>query len=381
MQDLTVAPLADLGRSTTILPPCRYRRAPPVALDLAEMGPSWRTWLENILVQTEPEFRAVTHHVFRRAVVVGQGTVITANGRIVREAALEFVVPGNVPDGLERDAAGPGYHLKPARYQVVTVPSLLAKRPWAQNFAHFLVDAAALVTLADRIALPAGWQIVITRFDDPALRAVARDILAVLAPGIPVVEHPDSEMWRFDELHYVSPVHFPAVWKRPESLAMLRSAMVRRTAARPAGVRRLFISRGPAASRKLDNEDDIVAVCAARGFAVVRPHLLSIDEQASLFREAAFVVGVKGAGMANLVFATAGATALILTPGDLPEPMFWDISAHVGVRYAEMAGRCTTALAQGRNSFVIDPGRFTTMLDRLLEAAATQAPTPDQASC
>lgn len=367
MYDLTLAPLADLGHSTTVLPHCRYTRAAPVALDLADMGPSWRAWLENILGNLDPEFPAVTHHVFARPVVVGQGTIVTATGRIVREAALEFVAPGNVPDGLERDSAGDTYRLKPALYRVITVPSLLAKRPWAQNFAHFLVDAAALVTLADRIALPLGWQIVITRFDNPALRAVAYDVLGTLAPGIPVVEHPDAEIWRFDQLHYVSPVHFPAVRKRPEALAMLRSAVIRPNATRPAGVRRLFVSRGPAAMRRLDNETEIVAICVARGFEVVRPDLLAITEQASLFREAAFVVGVKGAGMANLIFGTTGATALVLTPSDLPEPMFWDIAAHAGLRYAEIAGPCTTtAMTQGSNAFVIDPTRFTTMLDGLL---------------
>ena len=366
MYNLTITPLGDLGQSTTVFPACRYTRPAPVALDLTDMEPPLREWLTGILDQLDPEFPTVTHHLFARAAVVGQGTVITGDGRIVRESALEFVAPGNVPDGLERDPSGPGYRLKPLPERVVTVPSLLAKRPWAQNFAHFLVDAAALVTLADRIALPSGWQIVITRFESPMLRTVALDTMSTLAPGVPIAEHPDAEIWRFEQLHYVSPVHFPAVRKRPEALAMLRSAMVRRNATRPAGTRRLFVSRGPAALRWLENEPEIFAICAERGFELVRPDQIPIAEQASMFREAAFVIGVKGAGMANLIFATTAATALVLTPADLPEPMFWDIAAHVGVRYAEIAGRCTTTLPQGRNSFIIDPLRFTTMLDSLL---------------
>ena len=362
--ELTPAPLAELGPSTPILAPVRYHRPPPVLLDLADMEATCRRHVDECFAQLAQDVPAVTHHVMAGATLVGQGTVVTADGRVVYEAAYEFLRPGNVPDGLER--FGEGFRLKPATEMAVERPSLLAKRPWAQNFGHFLVDAAALVTLADRLGLPSDAQIVITRFENPRLRATAHEVLAAMVPGVIVVEHPDTEVWRLRRLHYVSPIQSPPLSKRPEPLAMLRAALLRRHRGRLAGPRRIFVSRGFGRSRSLVNEDAIVAVCAARGFAVVQPGLDPIEEQAALFRRASLVVGVKGAALTNLMFATAGATALVLTPADFPDPFFWDLCAHAGVRYAEMAGPLTTDLPRGQNSFTIDPDRFAAVLDALI---------------
>jgi len=359
-----VAPLADLGPSTTVLLPVRYHRRPPVLLDLADMEAPYRQELDVAFAQLAEDAPAVTYHVLADATVVGQGTVVTADRRIVHEAAYEFLRPGNVPDGLER--AGDGFRLKPATEVVVERPSLLAKRPWAQNFGHFLIDAAALVTLADRLGLPSGWQIIITRFANARLRATAHEVMAVLAPGVTVVEHPDDEAWRVRRLHYLSPIQRPPITKRPEPLAMLRAALLRRYRDRPGGMRRIFVSRGPGIGRSLVNEDAIVALCMAHGFQVVHPGLDPIDEQAALFRQASLVVGVKGAALTNLLFGTAGATALVLTPSDFPDPFFWDLSAHAGMGYAEMAGRRTADLPRGQNSFTIDPDRFAALLDALI---------------
>ena len=308
---------------------------------------------------------AVTHHVFADATVAGQGTVVTADGRMVHESAQEFLGGGYAPDGF---AAVPGgkFRLNPTIHRAVSTPSLLAQRPWADNFGHFLVDAAALVTLADRLALPSGWQIVIAHFADPRTRAIAHEVLGVLARGVPVVEHGNAEVWRFEQLHYVSPVQVPSAMKRPETLAMLRAALLRGYGERAVANRRLFVSRGPDALRKLDNEHEVAAICRARGFEVVRPDLEPMGEQAALFRSAAFVVGVKGAALTNLMFGPAGSTALVLTPGDFPDPFFWDVCAQTGIRYAEMAGVRTTNLPRGHNSFRIDPARFASLLDRLL---------------
>ncbi len=361
---MMATPLADLGPSTTVLMPVRYHRRPPVLLDLADMEATCREQMNLAFAQLAEDAPAVTHHVMADATIVGQGTVVTADHRIVYEAAYEFLRPGNVPDGFER--VGNGFRLKPAIEVSVERPSLLAKRPWAQNFGHFLVDAAALVTLADRLGLPSGWQIIITKFTDPRLRATAHEIMAVLAPGVAVAEHPDDEAWRVHELHYLSPIQRPPITKRPEPLAMLRAALLRRHRGRPGGRRPIFVSRGSGTGRSLVNEHAIVALCAARGFEIVQPGLDPIDEQAALFRQASFVVGVKGAALTNLLFGTAGATALVLTPADFPDPFFWDLCAHTGLRYAEMAGPLTTDLPRGQNSFGIDPVRFERHLDALL---------------
>ena len=129
--------------------------------------------------------------------------------------------------------------------------------------------------------------------------------------------------------------------------------------------RRLFISRGGHPARRLENEAELIAHARRHGYEVVEPQHLDLAGQARLFHGAASVVGVKGAALANLLFCPAGAACLVLSPGDFPDPFFWDLASHAGVTYAELFGRLTGRdRPQSHNGFTIDPVRFADMLPR-----------------
>lgn len=76
----------------------------------------------------------------------------------------------------------------------------------------------------------------------------------------------------------------------------------------PSGLPRLiYISRQDSPYRNLLNEDELVQPLMALGFNVYSLASLSFKDQVGLFRYAKMIIGVHGAGMANLVFAPRGA--------------------------------------------------------------------------
>ena len=115
----------------------------------------------------------------------------------------------------------------------------------------------------------------------------------------------------------------------------------------------------------MENEAELIAIAATSGYEVVQPERLDLVGQAVLFRAASCVVGVKGAALANIVFCAAGASVLVLSPGDFPDPFFWDLAAHAGASYAELFGALTARdRPRSHNPFRVDPARFAALLPR-----------------
>jgi capsular polysaccharide biosynthesis protein len=342
-----------------------YRRKLPFRVDAAEIDPDQRPWIEAYFVQDTADSDNVLHLRIANALVVGQGTVIAGETCLIRESAAEFLAHGNTPDGMVQLEDG-GFALKTPPTVVVEKPSLLLKRPWYRNYGHWLVDNAALLSLASHLTLPGEWQIVTGRYVG-GLQAIVRETLEILAPGVAVIEHPDDEAWRFTELHYVSPVHIPPLFKLPVSLACLRAQILCGRLADGMPRRAIYVMREPHAPRKLWNEDAVIALCEEFGIEVVSPERMSLRDQAGLFYRASLVVGVKGAGLTNALFCTPRAHVIALSPGDFPDPFFWDLVGQFGGNYSEIFGALVSRDgAQSENPFAIDVDRLRAVLTACL---------------
>ena len=106
---------------------------------------------------------------------------------------------------------------------------------------------------------------------------------------------------------------------------------------RPAkGWRRLHVTRRDARHRRVTNEADLEAMLAARGFETVALGDLGFAAQRDLFADADLVVGVHGAGLANLVFAPDGARILELVPSAYPANYFANLAQASGIRLRQM---------------------------------------------
>ncbi|MBP7253734.1 MAG: glycosyltransferase family 61 protein, partial [Alphaproteobacteria bacterium] len=75
--------------------------------------------------------------------------------------------------------------------------------------------------------------------------------------------------------------------------------------------RKLYLSRR-GTSRAPENEVTLEALMTEAGFTVIQPETLSFAEQRQLFAETRMLVGLEGAGLANMLFMPPGGTVLAL---------------------------------------------------------------------
>jgi hypothetical protein len=342
--------------------PGSYARPAPRAMNTVFLEEDLRGAMRQILLNTEQAYGPLCAVTFKDAHVVGQGSVVTRDNYLIRDSALEFLAGGRVPDGFTQSPAGElAVQCRSLRH--IEGPALLLKRPWWRNYGHWLIDSAALFALIARTPMPRDCKLIVGKQGNPAMRKLVMESLTAIAHPVFVLEHPDDERWCVQELIYPAPVHVPPLFKHPDGLAALRDSVLRKSDGAMTAGRRLYVTRGNHPARRLVNEDDVIALARKAGFEVVRPELYSLREQASLFRSAEYVVGVKGAALANLIFCRPGASVLVLSPGDFVDPFFWDLSAHAGMQYSELFGKLVSHdKPRSHNAFEIDLDAFAAIL-------------------
>ena len=76
---------------------------------------------------------------------------------------------------------------------------------------------------------------------------------------------------------------------------------------KPKKGKRLYVGRLDALHRRVVNETEVARELEKEGFINVVSSRLSFAEQVQLFSDAEVIVGIHGAGLANLLFAPPGA--------------------------------------------------------------------------
>ncbi len=137
---------------------------------------------------------------------------------------------------------------------------------------------------------------------------------------------------------------------------------------KPPGGRRLWISRNRARYRRLQNEDEILALLAREGFEKVELERLTFREQVEILSQANAVAGPHGAGMTNLLFAPHGTRVLELFPPKFVNPVFYSMANSQNQEYYYLTGY---SLPEDRNPegakdldhFRVDPAKIVQSLD------------------
>lgn len=103
--------------------------------------------------------------------------------------------------------------------------------------------------------------------------------------------------------------------------------------------RRLYIGRHKAQRRRVVDSRDVDAALAARGFVSLDLEDLALAQQRAAFHQADVVVAAHGAGLANLLFAQAGALVVELFPfGGVHDSCYRSLAYQMGLRYACVEG-------------------------------------------
>ncbi|HUR82856.1 MAG TPA: glycosyltransferase family 61 protein [Thermoanaerobaculia bacterium] len=149
---------------------------------------------------------------------------------------------------------------------------------------------------------------------------------------------------------------------RPSLLRALRAQLA--TNAQPA--RRLFISRRDASRRRLLNEDRCWSLLESHGFERVFMEDHSFAQQVAMMQEAAAVVALHGAGLANILFAPEGAHVVEIADEAFPNPQYYALSACMGHHYWLLQARPAGEYRPGYHDLVADEEELARVLPEVV---------------
>ncbi|MFD0767260.1 glycosyltransferase family 61 protein [Mucilaginibacter lutimaris] len=101
---------------------------------------------------------------------------------------------------------------------------------------------------------------------------------------------------------------------------------------------KIYASRDKARYRTFENRDEVNALFTQLGFEIYYLEEMSVAKQIEAFANAAHIVGVHGAGLANLYFANRNAKVLELFPEYYHDTSYRILSTAQGLDYSYLTG-------------------------------------------
>jgi hypothetical protein len=95
----------------------------------------------------------------------------------------------------------------------------------------------------------------------------------------------------------------------------------------------VYLSRGNARTRRIENESELVTALEKLGFVCVRAEKLSFREQVEMFHSAGAIVAPHGAGLTNLIFCRPGTKVFEIFSTGYIRPDYAFISEKCGLEY------------------------------------------------
>jgi capsular polysaccharide biosynthesis protein len=292
-----------------------------------------------------------------RAVIDGGGTLIeefclywgTTRGRAHPIFLHPFVAPPLVVAGSLGVLAARGDH----------------------SYYHFLLDVLPRLAILDTPGVPTP-----ERWYAPLQRAFQREILE-LAGFLPEADVLDSDLATHVRAESLLVPGLPDTELRapPWAVAYIRERLLPSDLERVPG-RRIYVTRGREPhNRIVANEEAVVERLAGRGFTVVDPGAMPVTEQIRTFAEAEWIVGPHGAAMANLAFASPGASVIELFAPDYVQGCYWKLADCVpGFGYRYLVGTGGEPRGGQMNGVMSDITIDLPALERALDALPVELP-------
>lgn len=251
-------------------------------------------------------------------------------------AAVSMVDPGKVP------------HLPGAWSTVMCLPF--------DNYYHWFNDCIFRLHLLDRAASHRPLGVVVP----PGLKRYQEDSLRACLPSGVHIETVSAPWVRVERLVLPSFITRPLVGLVPPAAAeWVRARIVQAICGGPPrrGHRRLYLSRAGTDHRRVANEEAMTALLAARGFEAVRPETLTFDDQVRMFRDAGVIVGARGAGLTNMLFASSARVLELTAARPFAGPVYLGLAHSLGHEYHHLFAR------PHEDGFEVDPVEFARALD------------------
>lgn len=222
--------------------------------------------------------------------------------------------------------------------KTIKTPAMLLMGPWSWVYHHWILENLPRLWAVDEFPELGKVPLVvpgdITEFQEASLKA--------LGIGSNQVIPFDGSNWRFKRLFvpsFLAPSghsHRQVQWLRNklfEGLGIIPNST---------GSQRIYISRVDATSRRIINEDEVVALLNTYNFETIVPGTLSIRDQVNIFNNASIICGAGGSGLTNHVFAPKGITLIEIQPDSFINRCYYYSSNICGQDYAFVIGRNET---------------------------------------
>ncbi len=305
-------------------------------------------------------------------IVASRSRLLQTGGRVLHDHQ-DGELAGLSPDlgcdgqGFALDGAGRMTLIRFGKPAVELDEAVSLLGPSSRDYGHWIGEFLPRLFLLDALGLAASATLLV----DSGMPASHRQALAWFdRHRRPVIEIADGASARLRRLWVAStPSYAPYMpmpgatfdnaWLGGQTNAVAALlATQRQPEPRPGDPKRLFLARGPAMRRKLTNQDEIEALCVARGFIVIRPETLAFEDQLRLLRHATHVVGPAGSALlACFLFGGPGQQVLNLHPPALEEtPSLTSLAEARGVSVLVLLGQVERAhhWRPGDSDFSID---------------------------
>lgn len=261
----------------------KLAKRPEIRVVHERMGDPVLGGLEFVKVASQPCFIEPEH-----------GYVITDNGVILEDS----LVPNKTSRKRPFREAMPSFvrfeRAQKSSDDVIALDRVVSIRHfWEWNYYHFYLDVLGKLELYNSLGL------------DPSIPVVVGDYFEDVAfpKQVTLAGEMSQVNWIVPGRKYVyaKEVYYCKTTRNyRQRLDYILDKMAVKHGA--AGHDRLFLHRGTAQSRNIENLSQVVSVLGEHGFSPVDTSHLPVSEQIRLFQRARYVVSIHGAGNTNIMF-------------------------------------------------------------------------------
>lgn len=292
---------------------------PPLSLGPETPGP----YREAQLYRYPPLFLA---HVRSGRLALREGVVISPDDRVFDEFSYQWGSRRSQLPIFRR------LRLPVLQRREGVFATILSPGGATPNYFHWLVETLPRLGILEEAGIE-GYRLIV-----PAELAPWQiESLARLGFGEERWVKFGEEHWQVDSLLIPSLLGFTGMC-RPWAANWLRQRLA--VPERKKGARWLYLSRSGASLRKVSNEEEVVTTLDSLGFESVAPEGMTLEQQIKLFSQAAFIVGLHGAGLTNALFAPRG-TRILEFMSPIPgyvNTCYYSLSSALGQRYMYLLG-------------------------------------------
>lgn len=231
------------------------------------------------------------------------------------------------------------------------------------NYWHCYNDILGALRVADSVGLP---------FDTPVLIPEGLSKLHFFQELLALSPALQKRNWVLQSAEtkvYCQQAHFFATfWDHRENFDGVLEYIGFREHLRqqPAGNERLFIGRNRNRGRNILNLDELIAVLDKYQFQYVECDNLSVRQQIDLFQHAAYVIGIHGAGLTNIIFRQDRPMKLLeIFSGQYWNPCYYWLCVQYGFDYFSLVGSKPVETGSIGN-FTVDINEFESQIRAML---------------